>query len=247
MGLKEGPSRADSREESSTPRGINVIKLRRRSVAATAASDLPFCGMCGSAMRVDASTGRCALGHRVTAPGTILPQPVVSSDPTEVIQTPFESTAPLPVVEAAFEVEPTAGPVGDGLYEAYQSANAASDRAVTWDDVVAPATDAFSYDDYAAWDEPTSGFSSLDVDADRLPAADAQDAELGYGQMYGEGFGADYDDYAPSAAPTTTPVAAELLDELDDAAYARRKAAGTIGATIAATGALFASIAVLPL
>ena len=218
-----------------------MIKLRRRAVAATAASDLPFCAMCGSAMRVDASTGRCALGHRVTAPGALLPQPAVSTDATEVIQTPFENTAPLPVADAtpAFEAEPIAGPVGDGLYEAYQSANAASDRAVTWDDVVAPATDGFAYDDYAAWDEPATGFSSLDVDANELPAASDE--------TYDDAFDGAYDDYTPAAAATTTPVAADLLDELDDAAYARRKAVGTIGATIAATGALFASIAVLPL
>lgn len=211
-----------------------MIKLRRRTVAATTASDLPFCAMCGAAMRVDASSGRCALGHRVTAPGALLPQPVVSADATAVIETPFEETTALPVADAepAFGTEPVGGPVGDGLYEAYQSANASSDRIVTWDDVVAPAAEGFSYDDYAAWDEPTTGFSSLDVETNELPEA-ADD---------------DYDDYTPSAAaPTTTPIASELLDELDDAAYARRKAVGTIGATIATTGALFASIAVLPI
>lgn len=219
---------------SRTPRGTTVIKLRRRTVAATTASDLPFCAMCGAAIRVDASTGRCALGHRVTAPGALLPQPVVAADATAVIQTAFEATTALPVAdtEPAFTIEPIGAHVGEGLYEAYQSANASSDRAVTWDDVVAPAAESFGYDDYAAWDEPTSGASALDTG--ELPIAT----------------GTDYDDYAPSAAPaaeTTTPIASDLLDELDDAAYARRKAVGTIGATIAATGALFASIAVLPI
>ena len=215
-------------------RGTNVIKLRRRTVAATTASDLPFCAMCGAAMRVDASTGRCALGHRVTAPGALLPQPVMAVETTAEIETPFELTTALPVadVEPAFVIEPAGGHVGDGLYEAYQSANAASDHGVTWEDVVAPAAEGFGYDDYAAWDEPSTGFSSLDVDTNELPAEDI------------------YDDYAPSTAasttPATTPIASDLLDELDDAAYARRKAVGTIGATIATTGALFAAIAVLP-
>ena len=246
MGLKEDPLRADSPGDSThlyvasrqgRCKGKTVIKLRRRTVAATTASDLPFCGMCGAAMRVDAASGRCALGHRVTAPGALLPQPLVTADATAdvtaVIETPFEETTALPVadVEPAYETEPIGGPVSDGLYEAYQSANASSDRIVTWDDVVAPAAEGFGYDDYAAWDEPTTAFSSLDVDTNELPVAADE----------------DYDDYTPSAAPTTTPIASELLDELDDAAYARRKAVGTIGATIAATGALFASIAVLPI
>jgi hypothetical protein len=219
-------------------KGKTVIKLRRRAVAATTASDLPFCSMCGATIRVDASTGRCALGHRVTAPGALLPQPVVAADDTAVIETPFEVTTALPVADVApdYGSEPAAGPVGDGLYEAYQSANASADHAVTWDDVVSPAAEGFGYDDYAAWDEPApSGFSALDVNTDELPVA-GDDA-------YGDDA---TDDYTPSAAPATTPVSSDLLDELDDAAYARRKAVGTIGATIAATGAIFASIAVLP-
>lgn len=201
------------------------MKLRRRTVAATAASDLPFCAMCGASIRVDSSTGRCALGHRVTAPTAAVVAPVVS-EATAVIETPFEATAHLPADDSFIDYNPE--PVaGDGLYEAYQSANVASGQTVTWDDVVAPTTES-GYDAYAAWDEPASGISALDMDTSELPVATDEAYEP-----------------AP-AADAETPIAAELLDELDDAAYARRKAVGTIGATIVVTGALFASVAVLP-
>lgn len=209
-----------------------MFKLRRRTVAATTGSDLPFCSMCGQNIRVDAASGRCALGHRVLAVSTFAPVTDVdqttaldvAADPTVALETVADSsfvTEQLPT----FEEDRGSGYAGEGLYEAYQSADAAAGHSVTWDDVVAPSDSAIVYDDYVAWDEPSSGFSSLDVDPDALPVT------------------TDEGDYAPHDQHDT-PLN-ELLEELDDAASARRKAVGTIGATIAVSSALFAGLAVL--
>ena len=208
-----------------------MFKLRRRTVAATTGSDLPFCSMCGQNIRVDVASGRCALGHRVLAISTFAPVTdtdqtavlEVAADPTVALETVAETsfTEQLPV----FEEDRSTGYAGEGLYEAYQSADAAAGHNVTWDDVVAPSDSGIVYDDYVAWDQPSSGFSSLDVDPDALPVA------------------ADEADYSPSDSHDT-PIN-DLLDELDDAASARRKAVGTIGATIAVSSAVFAGLAVL--
>lgn len=212
-----------------------MFKLRRRTVAATTGSDLPFCSMCGQNIRVDAASGRCALGHRVSAPALVAAP--VADDVTTAFDTLAEPTTALPTVDEpafvteplpVFDEEPVGGYAGEGLYEAYQSADAAAGHTVTWDDVVAPADSGIVYDDYLAWDEPANSFSSLDVDADALPVSSD-----------------DVEDEAPAAA-TTTPVSSDLLDELDDAAYARRRAVGTIGATIGVSGAVFAAVAMLP-
>lgn len=192
-----------------------MFKLRRRTVAETAATDQPFCAMCGTTTRVDAASGRCALGHRVIAPG-VLP---VAAAVVEEHAVAYEATAELPVDDISAPVA-----AGEGLYEAYQSADAAG-RNVTWDDVVAPAVDGPTsvYDDYLTWDEPTSGFSSLDVDTSELPVAEE----------------------VVAAAPLT---ASDLLDELDDDnAYVRQRTVGTLGATVAITGMLAAAIAILPI
>ena len=213
-----------------------MFKLRRRAVAATTGSDLPLCSMCGQNIRVDAASGRCALGHRVSAPAFAAAP--VTDDATAVLEpVAFEETTALPAVEEpafvteslpVYDGEPAGGYAGEGLYEAYQSADAAAGHSVTWDDVVAPAESGIVYDDYMAWNEPVNSFSSLDVDPDALPVAADEVA-----------------DEAPVAS-TTTPVSSDLLDELDDAAYARRRAVGTIGATIGVTGAVFAAVAMLP-
>lgn len=250
MVLKEGPLCADSGGESS-PKGKVVFKLRRRTVATATGSDLPFCTMCGQHIRVDAASGRCALGHRVLAVQTFAPLP--ASDETSPIGSveAVDETAALPVADAGFTSEFTTEPLpvfdaapgygdgtsgyaGEGLYEAYQSADAAAGHSVTWDDVVAPNDSGIVYDDYVAWDEPSSGFSSLDVDTAALPgdAVDEFDA-------------AGSEPEIPSYEAPITPLN-ELLEELDDAATARRKAVGTIGATIAVSSVVFAGLAVLP-
>lgn len=224
-----------------------MFKLRRRTVAATAASDLPFCTMCGTTIRVDAASGRCALGHRV-AVVDVAPVEAVATDETAVLEpvaayevtTAFEAASfetpeyDSPVYDSpvTYADEQAGGIAGEGLYEAYQSADAAG-RTVTWEDVVAPpaAEGGGVYDDYLSWDEPVSGFSSLDVDTDELPVAEVVEAEV---------------EDAPEA-PAYNPLPADLLDELDDdAAHARRRAAGTIGATVGFSALAFASIAVLP-
>ena len=224
-----------------------MFKLRRRAVAEAAATDQPFCAMCGTNLRVDATTGRCALGHRVL-PANLLPLPsAVEDELTAVIveapESSFDETAALevPVMDEA-----PAAAVGEGLYEAYQSADAAG-RNVTWDDVVAPTSkDAYGvYDDYLSWDEPAGGFaSSLDVEAESLiddePVAQADDQDEPVA----------YDTPAAPAAPVRrTLEPSDLLDELDDddeEARAKRRTAGTVGAAIAVTGMFAGAIAILP-
>lgn len=209
-----------------------MFKLRRRTVAAAAVSDLPFCNMCGASIRVDAASGRCALGHRVlnVSIPAVAEAPAIADD-TAVLEPvgAYEVTTAFETAEVtAYADDPAGGIAGEGLYEAYQTADAAG-RVVTWDDVVAPpATDGGGvYDDYLTWDEPTSGFSSLDVDTNELPVAAVLE---------------------PVAEETDvfTPVPADLLDEFDDAAHARRRAVGTLGATAGFSVLAFASIAALP-
>ena len=207
-----------------------MFKLRRRSVAETAATDQPFCTMCGTTIRVDASSGRCALGHRVIS--IALPAAPVAVDEQAPVAAAYEPTAELPQSDST---EPAGFYAGEGLYEAYSSADAAG-RAVTWDDVVAPASETTSiYDDYLTWNEPaTEGFSSLDNPTDELPLG-------GEGSSFFEPI-EDEDD-----KPSITPIpASDLLDELDDDAYARRRTVGTLGATVAVTGMLAAAVAILP-
>ena len=205
-----------------------MFKLRRRSVAETAATGQPLCTMCGTTTRVDPASGRCALGHRVVSPGTLAETVAVPAE--DLVTAPLEAAALEPTTDLSQEhdYEPAGVFAGEGLYEAYQSADAAG-RTVTWDDVVAPSTSGGSniYDDYLAWDEPASAFSSLDMDTADLPVADED---------------------VVAQAPSTTPIdSSDLLDELDDDAYARRRTVGTLGATVAITGMLAAAVAILPI
>lgn len=214
-----------------------MFKLRRRTVAEAAVSNLPFCAMCGTAIRVDAASGRCALGHRVVVPATTLPASAEAppAADTALVEPAYEVTPAYDVTGyggydavTAYVDEHAGGIAGEGLYEAYQSADAAG-RTVTWEDVVAPSTGTSGvYDDYLTWDEPASGSSSLDVDTAELPVAD-ETAAAG--------------DESPAFMPLP---GGDLLDELDEAAYARRRTAGTIGATVGFSALAFASIAVLP-
>ena len=215
-----------------------MFKLRRRTTAEAAVTDQPFCAMCGTTTRVDAASGRCALGHRVLAPGALVaPAPLAADEPTAVLvasdAAAYEPTTELAQVDEYSE--PAGSYAGEGLYEAYQSADAAG-RAVTWDDVVAPTKDPGTtvYDDYLTWDQPAaSGFSSLDVDTNELPVTEDEVV---------------YDSPAAAAAPVKTTIdPSDLLDELDDETYARRRTAGTLGATVAVTGMLAAAIAILPI
>lgn len=215
-----------------------MFKLRRRAVAETAATDQPFCTMCGTTMRVDVTTGRCALGHRVL-PTNLLPVPSAVEDELTavIVEAPASSFDDTAVLEVAAPDESPAAFAGEGLYEAYQSADAAG-RNVTWDDVVAPTSkDAYGvYDDYLSWDEPTGGYaSSLDVEAE--PVAGAEDETLAYESPA-----------APAAPVRRTLEPSDLLDELDDddEARAKRRTAGTVGATVAVTGMFAAAIAILP-
>ena len=100
---------------------------------------------------------------------------------------------------------------------------------VTWDEpasVSDPVSSVDALDEYATWGESDGGFSALDVDTQQFDALPAP---------------------AVPASTGSQDLGGALLDELDDATHARRRAVGTIGATIAVSGAVFASIAALPL
>lgn len=184
-----------------------MFTRRRRSTAATA-SDLPFCTMCGQGIRVDSTTGRCALGHRVLAAVVPAPQPSVAAPAID------DSTTPL--VSLGGYVDERIATFGPSV----------SDDAA-WDTVATPTQEIAGLDEFLTWDgEDVDAASALDVDTDQLPVAN------------------DPAPTAPVASDST--ITGDLLDELDDAVHARRRAVGTIGATIAFTGAVFGSIAILP-
>lgn len=202
-------------------------KLRRRSTSTTAASDLPYCPMCGQTVRLDSSTGRCALGHRVVA------SPVAAA--TAV-------ATPAPVAEAPAPADPpgTADPIGGYVdqrlaelpRDSYDPYEGFTTSGAGWETPASgtPAPLNSGLDEFLAWDEPTTGFSSLDVtpeELDELAEAVVTPADV-------------------PPAPVHNDVTADLLDELDDATHARRRAVGTIGATIGFTGLVLATVAVLP-
>ena len=182
---------------------------RRRRVSTTTAADLPFCAMCGGPSRLDVTSGRCALGHRVAVAVGSVPTAEIT-DPT-VAATPFDD-----FVTDRIQTFPTQPP-----HESLAAAHAQATQA--WDSSTTQPTDGF--DDFLAWDESADGLSALDVDTNELPVA------------------AEPVDAAPVASPLLSD---GLLDELDDAAHARRRTVGTIGATVGITGAVFGAIAMLP-
>ena len=194
-----------------------MFKLRRRAGAAVAGSDLPYCGMCQQPMRVDAVSGRCALGHPAAAPlaPPLAAEPVVAADSTEVLE---------PGVQPA---EPFA--YGDEVADPYDTIvygrsdyDFSNDETATWEAPAASASAAL--EEYATWGEPADGFSALDVDTAQLPAVPAE---------------------AATPAQTTGDMFDDF-DDVDDATHARRKAVGTIGATIGVSGLVLASVAALP-
>ena len=188
-----------------------MLKLRRR-VATTTASDLPYCAMCGGPNRIDVSTGRCALGHRVAVAAT--PAPAAEVTDQAVAPTPFDDFVTDRI--QTFATQPP--------HESLAAAHAEATQA--WDTSATQPIEGF--DDFLAWDESADGLSALDVDTAELPFT-AEPVE------------------AVEAAPVGAGVLGEgLLDELDDAAHARRRTVGTIGATIGITGAVFGAVAMLP-
>lgn len=197
-----------------------MLKFRRRAGAAVAGSDLPYCPMCQQAIRVDAVTGRCALGHRAVAPA-----------PSALGVEPAAATTDVPA--AVTDAQPAYGYDNED-YDPYDNIvygrsdidyNNDTAAPVSWDSPVATADPASggALEEYATWGEPSDGFSALDVDTEQLPTAPAA-----------------------SDAPASRELF-DAIDDLDDATHARRKAVGTIGATIGVSGMVFAAIAALPL
>lgn len=203
-----------------------MFNLRRRTGATVAGSSLPYCPMCQQAIRIDAVTGRCALGHRAAAPAasTLGGEAAVAAvAPAAPEQLATDDQSVHSYDTGAYDPYDTIV-YGRSDYD-YSNDNGAP---VTWDAPAASADPAAAHgalEDYATWGEPADGFSALDVDTERLPAV-------------------------PAADETPAPPVSELFDaleDLDDATHARRTAAGTIGATIGVSGMVFAAVAALPL
>lgn len=200
-----------------------MFKLRRRAGAAVAGSDLPYCAMCQQPIRVDAATGRCALGHRAAAPASPVlgGESVAAAVDTDVLQPVDEAAAPYGYDTEAYD------PYDTIVYG--RSSDSLNDNGdpVTWDPssaAAAPASSAEALEEYATWGESSDDFSALDVDTEVLPAVPS----------------------AAAAGASQTTELFEELDDLDDATHARRQAVGTIGATIGVSGMVLAAIAALP-
>lgn len=204
-------------------KGTLMLKIRRRAGAAVAGSDLPYCAMCQQSIRIDAVTGRCALGHRAAAPTAT----AFAAEQTALLEAaPVADAVADPSAPYGFDTE--AYDPYDTIVYGRSDADYTTDNGapVTWDAPAAsaaPASETGALEEYATWGEPSDGLSSLDVDTEQLPAQ-------------------------PSAA-ASKHAASDLfdeLDDLDDATHARRTAVGTVGGTIAVSGMVLGAIAALP-
>lgn len=143
-----------------------------------------------------------------------------------VVTAAATTPAPAPVLPAADESTAPGLALGGYVDERLASFGPSAGDDAPWDSAATQTQQLGVIDDFLAWDaEEIEGPSALDVDTDQLPVTTP---------------------VAPDAASRATTPAESLLDELDDAAHARRRAVGTIGATIAVTGAVFGAVAVLP-
>ena len=197
-----------------------MLKFRRRAGAATAGSDLPYCPMCQQAIRVDAVTGRCALGHRATNPAPV----ALGAEP---VTATTEELEPLTDTHPGFGYDDQSYDPYDTIVYGRSDYDYSNDNGapVTWDAPAATADPASggALEEYATWGEPDDGFSALDVDTQQLPSAAAEGDAAASRELF------------------------DAIDDLDDATHARRKAVGTLGATIGVSGMVFAAIAALPL
>jgi hypothetical protein len=155
MALKDRPFCADcAHEPIAVSKGKHQMFNRRRRSAGSTGSDQPFCAMCGQSIRVDLTTGRCALGHRVAVqPAAVAPVDVPTGDvaPTEQIDGYDERIA-------AF--------TADRTYDPY--AELVTQDAPIWD--AADTQPVGALEDFMSWeDESASGTSALDFDTAELP------------------------------------------------------------------------------
>jgi hypothetical protein len=208
-----------------------MFKLRRRAGAAVTGSDQPYCPMCQQAIRIDAATGRCALGHRAAAPApdTLGVDALAATETTDVLEpVAVGADAPQAHDPAGYDAQvydPEAFDPYDTIV--YGRSDFGADAPGSWE---SPATSgAGGLEEYATWDEPADGLSSLDVDTQQLPAVPASEAT----GASGAGLFDPIDDGDETA-------------EVDDATHARRKAVGTVAGTLGVSGLVFAAIAALP-
>ncbi len=196
--------------------------------------------MCGAAVPVDDS-GRCPLGHVVAVPVASTPPPVVEAAP---------ASRPAPVAPAAAAEPVSVAPV----------APTPAPQPVAEDPFAHP------YDEVLAWDAPAPDAPPAPVvplrtppavppSATPPPAASTVDAFelLNWDEVDTTGSALDVD--AATLPGATTPASdraaihelSEPDDDREDAARARRRAAGVLGGALAVMGAVALSLAALPL
>jgi hypothetical protein len=209
-----------------------MFKLRRRAGAAVTGSDQPYCPMCQQPIRIDAATGRCALGHRAVAPAAdpLGAEPLAVGEATDVLE-PVAVAADAPQTHDsdgydAQVYDPEAFDPYDTIV--YGRSDFGSDAPATWE--ASAESGAGGLEEYATWGEPADGPSSLDVDTQPLPPVPAPETA----GSPGNGLFDPIDDREDNTA------------DVDDATHARRKAVGTVAGTLGVSGLVFAAIAALP-
>jgi hypothetical protein len=208
-----------------------MFKLRRRAGAAVTGSDQPHCPMCQQHIRIDAATGRCALGHRAAAPAadTLSSEPLAATAATDVLEpVAVGAGAPQTTDPDGYDAQvydPEAFDPYDTIV--YGRSDFGTDTPGGWETPATAGADGLQ--EYATWGEPADGPSSLDVDTQQLPAPPGGKTAA----STGNGLFDPVDDRDDTA-------------EVDDATHAGRKAVGTVAGTIGVTGLVFAAVAALP-
>ncbi|MPZ72410.1 MAG: hypothetical protein GEU74_04150 [Nitriliruptorales bacterium] len=132
---------------------------RRRRAAGSTDSDLPFCHMCGQSIRVDASTGRCVLGHRAATPAPAVTPAAAES--VDDVTAPVDE--PIGGYGAAF--------AADTPFDSYAEL---ADQSRVWDTADEATQPVGGLDDFLSWDDEamSSGASSLDISTADLAMLD---------------------------------------------------------------------------
>lgn len=220
------------------------MRFKRTSKSATTAVDtvgLTPCPLCGQAVRVDETTGRCVLGHRVFA---------VEVDNEVVGEAGWDTAA-----DATAPLEPVAGDT-----EELWTTSAPADAEQEWPSILdgdwVPQPDLISNDPAPSWaapfSEPVSEASPVEQTWE--PAAwDASDPVDSPWDAPGDG-AADGDDQASYRdllgwdAPGDDQPAAGVHeiaapDDIDDERYVRRRALGVLGGVVSSTVVFGAALA----
>ncbi|MDQ3538585.1 MAG: hypothetical protein M3415_07310 [Actinomycetota bacterium] len=204
-------------------------RSRRSGVVHSDGSGFPVCDMCGMAGPVDLS-GHCLLGHYV---GVVprLTEPSANDAGVEADAGPQAVPVNAPETEQAYHPHDDILSWQDLTADADAAPPAAAAAPTPQSSPPASATD-----ELLAWDDPAPGSSTLDY-AGEEPAAGRhpdEDAREPVGVATAE-----------SSGPTGERDHGDAADE-EDARHARRRVAGMVGGTAAATVLTAAAVLVLP-